>query len=932
MKQLKTGWCALVTVSCVMLASSLAAQAVTTTPESFFGHQIGADYVLPNYTRFTEFLAALEAESDRMTVVDIGATAEGRSQLMAIITSPENHANLDRYREISARLALARDLTDEEARALAREGKAVVWIDGGLHATEVLGPQQLMETIWQLVSRTDAETMRILDDVVILAAHANPDGMELVSDWYMRHEDPEERSTGGIPRLYQKYVGHDNNRDFFASTQPETENINRQLYRVWYPQIVYNHHQTGPAGTVMFAPPFRDPFNYVFDPLIITQLDLVGAAMHTRFEAEDKPGVTMRRGANYSTWWNGGLRTTPYFHNMIGLLTETIGNPTPQEIPFLANRQLANADLPFPIDPQIWHFRSSVDYSVTANYAVLDLASRYRETFLFNIYQMGRNAIRKGSQDSWTMYPNDIERATAVIEAMRDTTGGGGGTARLDLERSMEVWRAIRQPEDRDPRAFIISPEQDDFPTAVKFVNALLETGVEVRRARSPFVYAGRTYPAGTLVVPSAQAFRAHVLDMFEPQDHPNDFAYPGGPPIRPYDVAGWTLAFTMGVEFERALEGVQGSFETITEWNLAPPAGTVGTAPDTRGYLLSPAYADGFGAVYGLLSSGEEVYRLTTATRAGEATYPVGSYYIRAGDATREKLEEIAGRLGLDFAATNVVPGGEHVRMRAPRIALWDRYGGSMPSGWTRWILEQNGIPFDVVFAPRLDEGDLRDEYDAIIFVDGAIPAPPREDGQGGGGGAGAGSGPNLDGIPEEYHQRVGSVTAGSTIPRLKEFLEDGGTIVTIGSSTSLARHLGLPVTSHLVTDDGEPLSANDFYVPGSVLSLRLDPTDPIAWGMGESVDVLFDSSPVFALEGAAGEAGVRRVGWFDTAEPLRSGWAWGQEYLEDGAAAVAAPVGDGTLLLFGPEILFRAQPYGTFNFLFNALSLSRAEEAAVR
>ena len=189
---------------------------------------------------------------------------------MAIITSPENHKNLQKYKDIARRLALAEGLTDDQARQLARDGKAVVWIDGGLHATEVLGAQQLTETIYQLVSRTDEETMRFLRDVIILAVHANPDGMELVTDWYMRHKDPKQRTTSGIPRLYQKYIGHDNNRDFYMSAQPESTNMNRQLYHEWFPQIMYNHHQTGPTGTILFAPPFRDPANYAYHPLIIT--------------------------------------------------------------------------------------------------------------------------------------------------------------------------------------------------------------------------------------------------------------------------------------------------------------------------------------------------------------------------------------------------------------------------------------------------------------------------------------------------------------------------------------------------------------------------------------------------------------------------------------------------------------------------------------
>jgi hypothetical protein len=234
--------------------------------------------VLPNYQQLIlpVLAAARRRESDRM-VLDgsgpIGTTAEGRPQYMAIVTSPENHrANLERYREISQRLARAEGST-RRRRALAAEGRAVVWIDGGLHATEVLGAQQLMETVYQLVSRDDAETLRILDDVIVLAVHANPDGMDLVSDWYMREPEPPQRTTANLPRLYQKYIGHDNNRDFYASTQAETENMNRVLYHEWFPQIVYNHHQTGPTGTVMFAPPFRDPFNYVYDPLILTGLD-----------------------------------------------------------------------------------------------------------------------------------------------------------------------------------------------------------------------------------------------------------------------------------------------------------------------------------------------------------------------------------------------------------------------------------------------------------------------------------------------------------------------------------------------------------------------------------------------------------------------------------------------------------------------------------
>ena len=498
------------------------AQNRITTPREAFGFNIGDDYQLATYTQFIDYWTKLDAESPRMTVAEIGKTAEGRPQLMAIITSPENHENLERYKEIAARMARAEDIDEAEARALAAEGKSVVWIDGGLHATEVLGAQQLMELVYQMNAREDAETLRFLDDVILLAACVNPDGMDLVVDWYMRNPLPEERSTRGLPVLYQEYTGHDNNRDFYMSTQKETIAINNILYREWFPQIVYNHHQTGPSGTVLFAPPFRGPFNYNLDPLLILGIDTVGTAMHSRFVREDKPGATMRSGASYSTWWNGGLRTTPYWHNQIGLLTETIGNPTPMSIPFRLERQLPSNDLPYPIAPQEWHFRQSVEYSITANRAVLDIASKLREDFLFNIWRMGMNSIERGERDHWTRSPARVAAVEAAIAGESADDGGGGGRGGfggggLSDEMFEEVYL---DPAARDPRGYILPADQADFPTATKFVNTLIKNGVAVHRATADFTVAGTSYPAGSYAVMSAQAFRPFVLDMFEHAYH----------------------------------------------------------------------------------------------------------------------------------------------------------------------------------------------------------------------------------------------------------------------------------------------------------------------------------------------------------------------------------------------------------------------------
>jgi Zinc carboxypeptidase len=881
------------------------AQTRITTPMEQLGFNFGDDYQLADYKQIAAYWRKLDAESNRMIVEEIGKTAEGRPHLMAIVTSPANHRNLAKYKDISRRLALAEDLTDEEARRLAKQGKAVVWIDGGLHATETLGAQQLAEMVYQMVSRTDEETLRFLDECIILFVHANPDGNDLVADWYMRNSDPLKRSTAGLPRLYQKYIGHDNNRDFFASTQAETENINRILYHEWLPQILYNHHQSGPAGTVVWSSPQRDPYNYNLDPLLILGLQALGTHMHQRLAAESKPGATMASGGAYDGWWNGGIRNTGNFHNIIAILTETIGSPTPMRIPLVIQRQLPSRDLPYPIAPQEWRFRQSVDYSISFNRAVIDYAARNREHLLFNIYRMGRRSIDRGSQDTWTPSPT---RYQAVAEKMGGADAGGRGAAAPD--RDSELWAELRKPDARDPRGYIIPANQLDFLTAIKFINALREVNVAVHRATKDFEVAGRRYPAGSFVVMTAQAFRPHVLDMFEPQDHPNVIPYPGAPPTPPYDNAGWTLAYQMAVQFDRILEPFSGPFEKVTDWNVKPPPGRVTTTPTASAYVLDRNVNDAYRAVNRLLAAGE---RITSTPEA---------FYLGTAASTTARLQKIAGELGVNFSASASPPGSAQV-LRTPRIGLWDQYGGSMESGWTRWILEQFEFPFTRVFAPELDAGNLNAKYDVIIFVNGGIPS---ESGAGRSGRGGRGGAPDPSDVPPEYRSQLGRVTAVTTIPQIRQFAERGGTIIAIGDSAmNLAAYLKLPVSDHL-TENGASLQRSKYFVPGSVLSARVDTRNPLAAGMPARADFFFDNSPVFALQPGASDAGVRALAMFDSPAPLRSGWAWGQKYLDGGVIALEATVGKGRVVLFGPEILQRAQPHGTFKLLFNGIFASVA------
>lgn len=394
------------------------------------------------------------------------------------------------------------------------------------------------------------------------------------------------------------------------------------------------------------------------------------------------------------------------------------------------------------------------------------------------------------------------------------------------------------------------------------------------------------------------------------------------GPPKRPYDMTGYTLAFQMGVKFDRVLEAFDGPFVEAPGLQ-DPPAGKVTGASSPAGYLVSHRINNSFILINRLMKANCDVYWLDKAVTVEDRDLGTGTIWIPSSPAALKILEASSKELGLNAYGMANAPSGKAMKLKPIRIGLFDQYGGLMPSGQIRWLFEQFEFPFEVIYPQALDAGNLKSRFDVLVFTDGAAHF----------GGAGERRGmrqPNAESIPEKYRSWLGTITADKTIPQIKQFVEAGGSVVTIGSSTSMAQMLGVPVSSYLTAvgkDEKEhALTAEQFYAPGSLLKAHVDNRDPLAYGMPDMTDVLFDNSPVFKLKPDAESQHIHSVAWYQGSSILHSGWAWGETYLDGGTAIVDSTVGNGRVMLLGPEVAFRAQPHGTFKFLFNGVYLGGA------
>lgn len=846
-------------------AIDLGANRALPDPATHLGFAPCSDYKLATYEAIDAYLQALDQASDRMTMIEIGRSVSGRPLRLAAISSSRNLARLDRYKTMAAALARTRHadgraLSDADAHQLAREGRAVVWVDFGLHSSEVAHAQAAPLFAWRMVSGESAELQRLREDVILLLMpNMNPDGTDAVAEWYMRHVGtPHERAP--LPELYHHYIGHDNNRDWYMLTQPESRSVARQLYHEWFPQIIHNQHQEAPFPARIFVPPFEDPVNPLIPPLVVRGINTVGDAIARRLEQEGKTGAVSR--VQFDAWWNGGMRTAPYFHNMVGILTETAhasASPAtydakqfPAAFANGVSTSTPSVYYPSPYRGGRWTQSDSCEYMLTASMAVLDIASRRREEWLLDIWRMGSAQVRAGADET-----------------------------------------------------FIVPSTQWDAPTAATLIDTLRRGGVEVEQAEAPFTADGREYAAGAYLIRGAQPFRAYVRDLLLPQKYPDLRLYPGGPPDRPYDITGWTLPIQMGVRVDE----VRGPLAVTTRAVDATTAsaritGDIATAPLVA---IDARINQSVRLVNRLLAAGVRVERLTSPLGVGADAWPAGTFLVAPDATTRHVLVQTVQELGLSARALETQPSGERRTLMRPRIGLYRPWGGNMDEGWTRFVLDQFGFPYLTLRDADLRAGDLGTRVDVIVLPDASYDSLLR----------------GLSSPPARPEHSGGMGARG--VAGLYEFVEGGGTLVALDSASELPlTAFGLPITSALAgvrdtdvfipgsllkldVDTAHPLAwgmpgeAAAFYAQG----LAFVPSVPR--GRGEP-------PPTWSED-------VRVVASYGRNPLLLSGWQLGGERLEGRAAIVEARVGAGRVVLIGFRVQHRAQAHGTFKFLFNAL-----------
>jgi hypothetical protein len=860
------------------------------TPEQFLGHRVGADNKLIRWDKIVEYMKLAAANSDRVRYRDVGKTSNGNPFVVMEIAAPETLNNLDKYKEMERKLYFQGGApTDAERDAIFRQGKVVVAITCSIHATEIGASQMVVELVHRLATEDSPAVKKILDNVIfVLVPSLNPDGEIMVTDWFNKNVGtPFEPSP--IPYLYHPYVGHDNNRDMYMFTQKESQHTAQLLWHDWFPAIWLDEHQQGSNGPRIFTMPATDPINANVHPLIYRWNGILGQSQAAALEAAGKEGIIYN--STYTNFWEGAMAWSGWWHNQIGLLTE-----------------VASARIAAPIDQQ-----RAVAGRAAAPAAGGPAAGTGRGQQFTNAPLPPPTDINSRTEyprpwmgGHWTLR-DIVDYELIATMALLETAADRRETI---LQNIYEINRVtIESGKKGDVTSILVPVEgQHDVREAAHLVDRLQLGGVEIYRANAAFDADGKKYAAGTYVIPMTQVFARYAKDMLEKQTYPEVRRSPTAPPEAPYDVTAWSLGMLLGVDTAFVKAPLPDSVKLTRIPDAYDKAGGSGMAPLA---LMPPGDVAGSGTRFAFDYKGADTaIAINRLFKDGAHVAFDGPSHVAVTGLARGKIEQIARDFGLTVKASDA-PARTPIAFHAPRIAMYQPWtGGNMDEGWTRWVLEQYGFNNTAIHNEDVRAGKLRQKFDAIIIAD----QDPRAiiDGY------------DAPAIRPEYRGGIGE----SGVDNLKQFVADGGTLITMGNACDLAiEKLPIPVRNLK-----KGLTRDQHFAPGAILRLEVDAQHPIAYGVAPDTFGFYINSPFFQLTEGFNSQRSSVVARYPNTNVIASGWLKGEELMAGRAAVVSIEMNPGKVVLFGLRPQHRAQTHATFPLLFNALYLSALGDTATK